>query len=95
LRPAASRDSRRCRLDDFDCDEALDVGAELGEILSRRAGAILLKSTIDHALRQGWIERPSRTVSHEDERIATCAVVAFEYLPGQSGEEERDKGLKG
>jgi hypothetical protein len=38
--------------DDFERDEALDVGAELGEILRRRAGAILLQRAIDHALRR-------------------------------------------
>jgi hypothetical protein len=38
--------------DDFECDEALDVGAELGEILRGRAGAILLQRAIDHALWQ-------------------------------------------
>ena len=38
--------------DDFECDEALDVGAELREILGRRAGAVLLQRAIDHALRQ-------------------------------------------
>jgi len=54
-------------LDHLERDEALDVGAELGEILSRRAGSVLLQRTIDDALRQGWIERPARTVSHEDE----------------------------
>jgi uncharacterized membrane protein YfcA len=27
------------------------------------------------------IERPARTVSHENERVATCAVLAFEYIP--------------
>src|SRR5258705_3200536 len=43
---------------DFERDEALDVRAELREILRRRAGAILVQRAIDHALRQGWIERP-------------------------------------
>ena len=39
---------------------------------------------------------PGRAVSHEDERIATCAVVAFEYIPqraaacvGRGGEDQR------
>src|SRR6516165_9979234 len=68
-------------LDHLDCDEALDIGAELGKVFSRRAGAVLLQRTIDDALRQGWIEGPARTVSHEDEGGATCAVVAFEYIP--------------
>src|SRR5262249_15643867 len=54
-------------LDHLERDEALDIGAELGEIFSRRAGAVLLQRTIDDALRQGWIERPARTVSYEDE----------------------------
>jgi hypothetical protein len=35
-------------------------------------------------------------VSHEDERIATCAVVAFEYIPQRAaacvGEEARISG---
>ena len=38
--------------DDFERDEALDVRAELREILCRRAGAVLLQRAIDHALRQ-------------------------------------------
>src|SRR4029077_4954020 len=66
-------------LDHLERDEAPDIGGESGEIFSRRASAVLLQRTIDHALRQGWIERPARTVSHEDERVATWAVVAFEY----------------
>ena len=37
--------------DDFERDEPLDVGAELGEILRRRAGAVLLQRAINHALR--------------------------------------------
>src|SRR5262245_7735530 len=37
---------------DFERDEALDVRAELREILRRRAGAILLKRAVDHPLRQ-------------------------------------------
>src|SRR5262245_50658603 len=41
---------------DFERDEALDVRAELREILRRRAGAVLLQRAIDHALRQRWIE---------------------------------------
>src|SRR6516165_7019477 len=68
-------------LDHLERDEALDIGSELGEIFSRRAGAVLLQRTIDDALRQGWIERPARTVSYEDELIATCAVVALEHFP--------------
>jgi hypothetical protein len=34
-------------LDHLERDEALDIGAELGEIFSRRAGAVLLQRTID------------------------------------------------
>src|SRR5262245_44459706 len=37
---------------DFERDEALDVRAELREILRRGAGAVLLQRAIDHALRQ-------------------------------------------
>jgi hypothetical protein len=67
-------------LDHLERDEALDIGAELGEIFSLCAGAVLVQRTIDNALRQGWIECPARTVSHEDERGPTCAVVALENL---------------
>src|SRR6185436_20670212 len=45
------------------------------------------------------IEGPGRAVSHEDKRIATCAVVAFEYIPqraaacvGRGGEVQRTTG---
>src|SRR5262249_54243252 len=79
-------------LDHLERDEALDVGAELGEILSRCAGAVLLQRTIDDALRQGWIEGPARTVSHEDERVATCAVVALEHLPQHAASRLRTRG---
>ena len=68
-------------LDHLDRDEALDIGAELGEIFSRRTGTVLFQRTIDDALRQGWIEGPAHTVSHEDERVATRAVVPLEHLP--------------
>jgi hypothetical protein len=34
-------------LDHLERDEALDIGAELGEIFGRRAGAVLLQRTID------------------------------------------------
>src|SRR6516164_4532387 len=68
-------------LDHFERDEALDIGAELGEIFSRCAGAVLLQRTIDDALRQGWIKGPARSVSHENARVATRAVVAAEYVP--------------
>ena len=34
-------------LDHLERDEAHDIGAELDEILSRRAGAVLLQRTID------------------------------------------------
>jgi len=40
-------------LDHLERDEALDIGAELGEILSRRAGAVLLQRTIDRCDRDG------------------------------------------
>ena len=40
-------------------------------------------------------------MSHEDERIATCAVVAFEYIPqraatcvGRGGEDQRTTGRR-
>src|SRR5262245_61520682 len=56
---------------DCERDEAFDIGAELRKILRRRAGAVFLQRTIDDALRQGWIEHPACTVSHEDDRIAT------------------------
>jgi hypothetical protein len=62
-------------------DEALDVRAELREILRRGAGAVLLQRAIDDALRQGRIERPARTVSHENEWVSARAVVAAEYIP--------------
>ena len=39
-------------LDYLERDEALDIGAELGEIFGRRAGAVLLQRAIDDALRQ-------------------------------------------
>ena len=39
-------------LDDLEAHEALDVSAKLSEVLRRGAGAILFKSTIDHALQQ-------------------------------------------
>src|SRR5215471_13239892 len=86
---------------DFERDEALDVRAELPEILRRGAGAVLLQRTVDDALRQGWIERPARTVSHEDERVATCAVVALEHLPQHApsrvwtgGQDQRTTGRR-
>ena len=79
-------------LDHLERDEALDIGAELGEIFSRRAGTVLLQRTVDDALRQGWIEGPARTVSHEDERVATCAVVALEHLPQHAASRVRTGG---
>src|SRR4029079_16695500 len=43
-------------LDDLKWDEALNIRAELGEILRGGAGAILFQRAIDQTLRQGWIE---------------------------------------
>src|SRR6185436_506975 len=47
------------------------------------------------------IEGPGRAVSQEDERIATCAMVAFEYIPqraaacvGRGGEDQRTTGRR-
>ena len=79
-------------LDHLERDEALDIGAELGEIFRHRTGAVLLQRAIDNALRQGWIERPARTVSHEDERVAICAVVALEHLPQYAASRVRTGG---
>ena len=56
-------------LDHLERDEAFDIGTELGEIFSPRAGVVLLQRTIDDALRQGGVERPARAVGHEDERV--------------------------
>src|SRR5262249_59773626 len=78
-------------LDQLERDEALDISAELGEIFSRRAGAVLLQRTIDDALWQGWIEGPARTVSHEDEGVASCAVVALEHLPQHAASRVRTR----
>ena len=44
---------------DLKRDEALDIGAELTKIFSRRTGAVLLQRAIDDTLWQGWIERPA------------------------------------
>ena len=65
-------------LDDLERDEPLNIGAELGEVFSRRAGAVLLQRAIDDALWQGWIECPGRAVCHEAERITGRTVVALE-----------------
>jgi hypothetical protein len=78
-------------LDHLERDEALDIGAELSEIFSRRAAAVLLQRTINHTLRQGWIERPARTVSHKDARVATCTVVA---LVRTGGQDQRSTGRR-
>src|SRR5262245_34219332 len=63
-------------LDNLERDEALDIGAELREIFSRRAGAVLLQRAVDDPLWQRRIERSARTVSHEDERVSARAVMA-------------------
>ena len=55
---------------DFERDEALDVRAELREILRRRVRAIRLERAIDHALRQRGIEHTTRAVGDEDQGVA-------------------------
>ena len=88
-------------LDHLECDEALDIGAELREIFGRRAGAVLFQRAIDDPLRQRWIERPARTMSHEYERVATRAVVAPEHVPQHAasrvwtgGQDQRTTGRR-
>ena len=88
-------------LDDLEAHEALDVSAKLSEVLRRGAGAILLQSTIDDPLRQRRIERSARTVGHENERVATRAVVAPEHFPQHAasrvwtgGQDQRTTGRR-
>src|SRR5215475_10362810 len=77
---------------DFERDEALDVRAELREILRRGAGAVLLHCAIDDPLWQRRIERPARTVSHENERVSARAVMAAEYVPQHAAARVRAGG---
>jgi hypothetical protein len=59
----------------FERDEALHVGAELGHVFGRGAGAVFLKRAIDDALRERWIERAARALGHERERVTLRAEV--------------------
>src|SRR5215472_8791106 len=56
-------------LNDGDINVGLEIGTELGKILRRRAGAVLLQRAIDDTLRQTWIEQRGCTMRHKGERI--------------------------
>src|SRR5262245_8643503 len=68
-------------LNDGNINVGLKIGSELGKILRRRTGPVLLQCAIDDTLRQAWIEQRARTVRHKDERISVLAVVALEHVP--------------
>src|SRR5262245_24774290 len=73
--------SRDALFDSFLRQEALNVGAELPAILSRRICSITLVLTIDLALLVARVEIARPALRHQDRRVALVAKLALERVP--------------
>src|SRR4029079_13027320 len=62
-------------------DEGLNVGSELGEILSTSGGCVPIHRTVNNRLRQLRVEVTSSTLGNQDRRITVGPVMTFAGLP--------------
>jgi hypothetical protein len=84
ISPGTGGSSRRpgaVRVDRLSGDVGLDIGSELGAVLSRGGGGIAFERAIDHLLWETRIERPRCSFGDKDQSIAARSKVAPEGLP--------------